>query len=155
MTGVIALIVALAVASAVGAGVRRRAGKVRSFPRTDDGDSSGTSPSAEILTEGDLGASLGERATLVQFSTEFCAYCGPTRELLQGITGEWPGVAFVEVDAAERMDLTRRLRVFSTPTVLVLRPNGSIAARSAGETLKGAGALQQAVRSVLEDGVRS
>ena len=91
----------------------------------------------------------------MQFSTEFCAYCGPARELLQEIAAEWPGVAFVEVDAAERMDLTRRLRVFSTPTVLVLRPNGSIAARSAGETLKGAGALQQAVRSVLEDGVRS
>jgi thiol-disulfide isomerase/thioredoxin len=147
------LIVALAVASAVGAVVRRRAGKVRSFPRTDNGDSSGPSPSAEILTEDDLGTSLGEMATLVQFSTEFCAYCGPTRELLKEIAAERPGVSFVEVDAAERMDLTRRLKVFSTPTVLVLRPNGTIAARSAGKPEKAA--LLQTVRSVLDDGVRS
>ncbi|HEX6449609.1 MAG TPA: thioredoxin family protein [Trebonia sp.] len=153
MTGVIALIVALAVASAVGAAVRHRAGKVRSFPRTDDGDSSSTSPSAEILTEGDLGASLGERATLVQFSTEFCAYCGPTRELLGEIAAERPGVRVVEVDAAGEMGLTKRLRVFSTPTVLVLRPNGTIAARAAGKPEKAA--LQQAVRSVLDEGVRS
>jgi len=153
VTGVIALIVALAVASVVGFAVRRRAGKVRSFPRTDNGDSVGTSPSAEILTGDDLGASLGERATLVQFSTEFCAYCGPTRELLKEIAAERPGVPFVEVDAAERMDLTRRLKVFSTPTVLVLRPNGTIAARSAGKPEKAA--LRQAVRSVLDDGVRS
>jgi thiol-disulfide isomerase/thioredoxin len=153
VTGVIALIVALAVATCVGVVVRRRAGKIKSFPRTDNGDSPGTSAPAEILTEGDLGASLGERGTLVQFSTEFCAYCGPTREMLKEISAERPGVAFVEVDAAERMDLTRRLKVFSTPTVLVLGPNGAIAARSAGQPQKAA--LLQAVRSVLEDGVRS
>jgi hypothetical protein len=147
------LIVALAAASAVGVAVRRRTGKIRSFPRTDNGDSSSTSPSAGVLTEADLGAPLGERATLVQFSTEFCAYCGPTRELLGEIAAERSGVAVVEVDAAEQMDLTRRLRVFSTPTVLVLRPNGTIAVRSAGKPEKAA--LQQAVRSVLEDGVRS
>ena len=89
----------------------------------------------------------------MQFSSEFCAFCGPTRELLKEIAAEWPGVAFVEVDAAERMDLTRRLKVFSTPTVLVLRPNQNIAARSAGKPDKAA--LQQAVRSVLDDGVRA
>lgn len=153
MTGVIALIAALAVASAVGVAMRRRAGKVRSFTGTDNGDSPGPPPSAGILAGADLGASLGETATLVQFSTEFCAYCGPARELLKEIAAEWPGVAFVEVDAAERMDLTRRLKVFSTPTVLVLRPDGTIAARSAGKPEKGA--LRQAVRSVLDDGVRS
>jgi thiol-disulfide isomerase/thioredoxin len=153
MAGVIVLIVALAAAAAVGAVVRLRAGKVRSFPRTDNGASPGTSPSVELLTADDLGASLGERATLVQFSTEFCAFCGPTRELLTEMAGERPGVALVEIDAAERMDLTRRLRVFSTPTVLVLRPDGAIAARSAGKPEKAA--LAESLGSVLDEGVRS
>ena len=85
-----------------------------------------------MLTAADLGAPLGQRATLVQFSTEFCTYCGPTRELLAEVASERDGVAFVEIDAADRMDLTRRLRVMSTPTVLVLgRMAPSSAARPA------------------------
>ncbi len=68
----------------------------------------------------DLGAPLGAQVTLVQFSSEVCAYCGPTRELLTEVAAERDGMAFVEIDAAARMDLTRRLHVLSTPTVLVL-----------------------------------
>jgi thiol-disulfide isomerase/thioredoxin len=153
VTGLIALLVALVGATAVGAAVRLRAGRVRSFSRTDDGDSPATSASVAFLTSDDLGASLGERATLVQFSTEFCAYCGPARTLLGELAAERPGVAFVEVDAAERMDLTKRLGVFSTPTVLVLDPDGAIAARSAGRPRKAD--LAESLRSVLDDGVRS
>lgn len=153
MTGIIVLIVALAIATAVGAAVRARAGKVRSFARTDNGDSPVPSPSTEFLTADDLGASLGERATLVLFSTEFCAYCRPARVVLGEIAGENPGVAVVEVDAAERMDLSRRLRVFSTPTVFVLSPEGAIAGRSSGKPQKAN--LVESVRSVLDDGVRS
>ncbi len=84
----------------------------------------------------DLGAPLGARATLVQFSTEVCAYCGPVRRLLTEVAAESDGVAFVEVDAAARMDLTRRLRVLSTPTVLVLDATGGIASRASGPVRK-------------------
>ena len=42
------------------------------------------------------------------------------------------GVTHIDVDAAERMDLVRRVRVNSTPTVLVLGPDGAIARRAAG-----------------------
>ncbi|MBO0803665.1 MAG: thioredoxin family protein [Nocardiopsaceae bacterium] len=122
--------------------MRLRGGRVRSFPPA--------SPSARALTASDLGASLGDRATLVQFVTEYCAYCGPTRELLGEIAAERPGVSVVEVDAAERMDLARRLRVFTTPTVFVLGPDGTIAARSAGKPEKGK--LAESVGSVMDDG---
>ena len=103
-----------------------------------------------MLTAADLGASLGERATLVQFSTEFCTYCGPTRELLAQVAGERPGVAFVEIDAADRMELTKRLRVMSTPTVLVLGADGVIERRSSGQPRKSE--LLAAVGAVLGDG---
>jgi hypothetical protein len=69
---------------------------------------------------------------LVQFSTEVCAFCGPTRELLTEVARERDGVAFVEIDAAQRMDLTRRLQVLATPTVLVLDALGGIASRASG-----------------------
>ena len=38
----------------------------------------------------------------------------------------------VEIDAADRLDLVRRLRINSTPTVLVLGPDGVIAQRATG-----------------------
>lgn len=149
MTGVIILIVALVVAGAVGAAMKARAGRIQSFDRTDQADSPETSTPVNVLTEGDLGAPLGRRATLVQFSTEYCAFCPQTRELLTELSEENPGVRFVEVDAAENMELTRRFKVFSTPTVLVLRPDGDVAARSAGRQQKAA--LSASLRSVLDD----
>ena len=42
------------------------------------------------------------------------------------------GVTHVEIDAAARLDLVRRLRINSTPTVLVLGPDGAIVRRAVG-----------------------
>jgi hypothetical protein len=47
------------------------------------------------------------------------------------------GVVHVEVDAADRLDLVRRLRINSTPTVLVLGPDGAIRSRAVGQPRKG------------------
>ena len=115
--------------SACGAGrdAFDRWAKPPSFPRP---------PLITVLTAADLGAPLGARGTLVQFSSEVCAYCGPTRELLAEVARDRDGLAFVEIDATERFDLTRRLRVFSTPTVLVLAADGSIAGRASGRPRK-------------------
>jgi hypothetical protein len=88
------------------------------------------------LSAEDLGAPLGAQVTLVQFSSAVCAYCGPTRELLAEVAGERDGVAFVEIDATARMDLTRRLHVLSTPTVLVLDALGGITSRASGPVRK-------------------
>ncbi len=95
-----------------------------------------SAPSGGALSAEDLGAPLGAQVTLVQFSSAVCAYCGPTRELLTEVASERDGVAFVEIDAAARMDLTRRLRVLSTPTVLVLDALGGIASRASGPLRK-------------------
>jgi thioredoxin-like negative regulator of GroEL len=137
--GLIAAVVVLAAASAAGFAVRLRQGRFRarrSSPspasRTDRAGSARAAPSGAVLTAADLGATLGERATLVQFSTGFCAYCGPVRELLSEVARAHEGVAFVEVDAARRPDLARRLRVRSTPTILVLAADGSVARRASG-----------------------
>ena len=125
--GLIALVAALAVASALGLVLRRRAGRFRAG-RTRGG----AGPRADVLTEADLGGPLGEQATLVQFSTAFCAPCRPTRQILGQVAGMVDGVSHVEVDAAERLDLARRLRINSTPTVLVLGPDGAVAKRAVG-----------------------
>jgi thiol-disulfide isomerase/thioredoxin len=159
VAGLIVLVVVLAAASAAGSVVRLRQGRFRArrsssgISRTGRADSAPAARDAgPMLTAADLGASLGERATLVQFSTEFCAYCGPTRELLAEVARSREGVAFVEVDAAQRLDLARRLNVLSTPTILVLAADGSIARRAAGKPRKSD--VLAAVGSVLDrDGI--
>ncbi len=121
--GLIALAAVLAVATLLGVVLRRRAGRF---------GPARPAAAAQTLTEDDLGAALGEQATLVQFSTEFCATCRPTARLLAQVAGSLDGVRHVEIDAADRLDLVRRLRISSTPTVLVLGPDGVIAQRATG-----------------------
>jgi thiol-disulfide isomerase/thioredoxin len=128
--GLIALAAALAVATALGVALRRRAGRFRAGPSRG---SAGAGGEHGVLTEADLGTRLGEQATLVQFSTAFCAPCRPTRQMLARVAGMAEGVAHVEIDAAARLDLVRRLHVTSTPTVLVLGPDGAVVQRAVGQ----------------------
>ncbi|HET9969408.1 MAG TPA: thioredoxin family protein [Streptosporangiaceae bacterium] len=121
--GVIALVAALAAASGLGLVMRRRASGIMK---------PAASPGPEVLTAEDLGGRLGRQATLVQFSTAFCAPCRPTRQLLAQVADMVDGVRHVDIDAAARLDLVRRLRISSTPTVLVLDQRGAIVKRASG-----------------------
>ena len=124
--GLIALAAALLAATLLGVAMRRRAGQFRP-------PSPGTpAKPAGALTEADLGAGLGRQATLVQFSTAFCAPCRPTRQILAQVADMVDGVTHVEIDAAARLDLVQRLRINSTPTVLVLDSDGAIVKRATG-----------------------
>ncbi|WP_230984801.1 thioredoxin family protein [Microbispora oryzae] len=88
------------------------------------------------VTGDDLGAELGERATLVQFSTAFCQPCRATRRILGEVAAMVPGVRHVEIDAEARLDLVRRFDVLRTPTVLVLDGSGDIVTRASGQPRK-------------------
>ena len=72
----------------------------------------------------------------MQFSSAFCAPCRGTRQVLGDVAGLVDGVAYVEIDAESRLDLVRRLNVLSTPTVLVLGPDGAIARQATGQPRK-------------------
>ena len=121
VTGVIVVLAVLGAASACGLALRRRGGRLVQ------------GRSGRALTEAELGRPLGRRATLVQFSTAFCAPCRATRVVLADVARMVDGVEHVEIDAESRLDLVRRLDIRRTPTVLVLRPDGSIARRASGQ----------------------
>ena len=78
------------------------------------------------------GAAAGERATLVQFSSAFCAPCRATRRVLGEIPGMVSGVTHVEIDAEHHLELVRRLGILRTPTTLVLGPDGHELSRASG-----------------------
>jgi thiol-disulfide isomerase/thioredoxin len=93
-------------------------------------------PDGETLTASDIGVELGERATLVQFSTVFCQPCRATRIVLGEVCGPLDGVAHVEIDAESHLELVRRLDIMRTPTVLVLDAAGRIVKRASGAPRK-------------------
>jgi thiol-disulfide isomerase/thioredoxin len=156
--GLIGLIAALVVATVIGLAWQRRSGRFRAAtpgqatplrpatsaaaaaaaaagteaaaPGTEAAAPDGSRP--DVLTEADLGDHLGRQATLVQFSTAFCAPCRPTRQILAQVAGMVDGVTHIDIDATTRLDLVRRLRINSTPTILVLGPDGAIVKRASG-----------------------
>ncbi|MER8188666.1 thioredoxin family protein [Kitasatospora sp. NPDC094015] len=123
MTGWVVCGVVLAVASGFGLWRAARDGRLRVRPK--DG--------AVRLSAVELGAELGERATLVQFSTAFCQPCRATRRVLAEVAAMVDGVAHVEVDAEQQLELVRRLEILRTPTVLVLDSTGRVVRRAAGQ----------------------
>jgi len=105
----------------------------RSGRRLTAGPAAAAAQSSAVLGPIDLGSPLGERATLVQFSTAFCQPCRATRRILSDVSGSVPGVTHVEIDAESHLDLVRRLDVRRTPTVLVLDAEGRIVRRASGQ----------------------
>ncbi|WP_185302175.1 TlpA family protein disulfide reductase [Streptomyces finlayi] len=102
---------------------------------------------ADRLDASRLGVELGERATLVQFSSAFCQPCRATRRTLVEVAGMVEGVAHVEIDAEAHLTLVRHLNITKTPTVLVLDADGRIVRRAAGQprTVDVVAALGQAM----------
>jgi thiol-disulfide isomerase/thioredoxin len=144
--GLIALLAAIVVALLGGAAWRQANGRMRA-PRAAPvlvgertlGTSAREVPPAapELrLTGEQIGSALGERATLVQFSSAFCAPCRATRRILADVADMTGGVEYVEIDAESRLDLVRRLNVLRTPTVLVLDADGGVVRRASGQPRK-------------------
>jgi thiol-disulfide isomerase/thioredoxin len=92
--------------------------------------------SSSLLADTSYDGQRGERATLLQFSSAFCAPCRATRRVLSDVAGVVPGVAHVEVDAEQHLDLVRRLGIARTPTTLVLDAAGREVTRASGPPRK-------------------
>jgi thiol-disulfide isomerase/thioredoxin len=72
------------------------------------------------------------RATLLQFSSAFCAPCRAVRRVSGEVADLLPGVRHVEVDAESHLDAVRALGIWRTPTLLVLDAEGRVVKRATG-----------------------
>lgn len=147
---VLILLAVLVAATAVGFLVRRNSGhfrgaprRARSRPHTQRAEVAAHEASSSVdidagMTIGpdDLPHPLGERATLLQFSSAFCAPCRATRRILADVAAVVPGVAHIDVDAEHHLDLVRRVGVLRTPTTLVLDATGREVTRATGAPTK-------------------
>ncbi|MGB8651721.1 MAG: thioredoxin family protein [Mycobacteriales bacterium] len=128
MTGVLVLLVALVATAGLAAWHRRRDGRLRVTRQVAADHRQDLRP---LLPQ-----APGQRATLLQFSSAFCAPCRATKRVLGEIAQVVPGVAHVEVDAEHHLDLVRRLGILKTPTTLVLDEHGREVVRASGQPRK-------------------
>ena len=120
MKSLLPIVIVLVLATAYGLWYQRSRGKV--VVKSDKG----------LITPAMIGAELGSRVTLVQFSSAFCSPCRATRMLLEDVTAEMNEVVYVEVDAEANLDLVRTVDIRSTPTTLFLDRNGHEVGRAMG-----------------------
>jgi thiol-disulfide isomerase/thioredoxin len=115
------LIILLVIASAYGFWYQRSRGKIKTV-----------ASNSQLITSAKIGAELGDKATLLQFSSAFCTPCRATRTLLSQVITDYPGINYIEVDAESNLELVRELNIKSTPTTLVLDANGAELSRAIG-----------------------
>lgn len=121
VNALIGLAVLLAVTVALGVFVQWRQGRPRRhIPH-------------EVVQPGRLGAdSLGETATLLQFSTELCSRCPGVHRTLAAVADGRDGVRHLDIDVTHRPDIAKHFHVLQTPTTLVLDADGVVQTRFGG-----------------------
>lgn len=133
--GLLVLVVVLLAATGFGLWRRFTDGRIRGVAPRRDPASPPHDPTP-VLSAAELGGALGDRATLVQFSTAFCQPCRATRRVLGEVAEQVSGVAHLEIDAEDHLDLVRRLDVMRTPTIFVLDSTGRVVRRAVGQPRK-------------------
>jgi thiol-disulfide isomerase/thioredoxin len=114
------VVVALAVAFAVGRLLTRRDGQLRSTP---------TSPSDALSADLDL---VAGQPAIVHFSADWCGPCGAVRRVVDEVCAELPGVSHVEIDLDANPTAARQLSVLSLPTTFIFDGDGRQRYRTSG-----------------------
>ena len=130
------LLAAVVLASAFGLLRVLRDGRFRGTRRLRQAAPPATADQTAVLPLEGIDHAPGERATLLQFSSAFCAPCRVTRRVLGEVASVVPGVAHIEVDAEQHLDVVRRLGIVRTPTTLVLDGSGREVSRASGAPRK-------------------
>ena len=121
MDGLFVVVIVLAAAAAFGIYRQRTEGKVKAIE-----------PSV-LPKPVDHGiGELGERGTILQFSSAFCQPCKAAKIISKDIANIVPGVKHIDVDAESNLDLVRKFNVMRTPTIFVLNKDGQVSAKISG-----------------------
>lgn len=75
---------------------------------------------------------LGKKATLLQFSTQYCGQCPGVARSLAQLEYRDGGLSHVEVDITERLDLAAHFSISQTPTIFILDSQGRVRSKISG-----------------------
>jgi thiol-disulfide isomerase/thioredoxin len=119
MNSPLLLLILLALATGIGFRLRATQGRIKQKKGLQ-------------ISSSEIGTSLGQRATVVQFSTSFCSSCRAAKVLISDEVSKQSDIKYVEIDAESNLELVRRLDIRSTPTTLFLDKKGIEIARAVG-----------------------
>ncbi len=119
MNSPLLLLILLALATGIGFRLRATQGRIKQKKGLQ-------------ISSSEIGTSVGERATVVQFSTSFCSSCRAAKVLISDEVSKQSGIKYVEIDAESNLELVRKLDIRSTPTTLFLDKKGFEIARAVG-----------------------
>ena len=122
MKSLLPTLIVLAIASTYGVWWKKSRGAIRT-----NKSEPGHRMNADLL-----GEDLGSRATMVQFSSAFCAPCKATHALLSQMVIAMDDVKHIHIDAESHLELVRELDIRSTPTTIFLNRKGIEVGRAAG-----------------------
>jgi thiol-disulfide isomerase/thioredoxin len=125
MNNILLLVLILLIALSLGFWLKVSQGSIKS-----------AKPHKNFASEFSKFGSLGNAATLIQFSTDFCANCPGSKRMMKEIATNTLGVKFIEIDAQNNIGLTKQLNVLSTPTILIVDSQGEELARVSGKPQK-------------------
>ncbi|BEL09109.1 thioredoxin family protein [Actinoplanes sichuanensis] len=126
--GIGAVVIVLVMGIAAGLWRRRSEGRLAVTPGASEDQRM-----KDVLER--LGVEPGS-ATLLQFSTAFCAPCRAVRRVSSEVAAMMPGARHVEVDAESHLDEVRELGIWRTPTLLILDAEGREVRRATGVPTK-------------------
>lgn len=75
---------------------------------------------------------LGKKATLLQFSTQYCGQCPGVARSLAQMEYRDGSLSHVEVDITDRIELAAHFSISQTPTIFILDNKGRIRSRISG-----------------------
>lgn len=121
LTAALAIVAALAVASAIGWMINRRSGTLRAS--NADTESRPDTSGLGLSTTG---------PTVLHFSAPWCGPCSAVRRVVDQVCADLPEVTHVEIDMDADPAAARRLSVLSLPTTFIFDADGHQRFRSAG-----------------------
>jgi thiol-disulfide isomerase/thioredoxin len=121
MDGFLVVVIVLALAGAFGIYRQQTEGKVKVVEPT----------AAPTRIDHGIGE-LGERGTILQFSSAFCQPCKAAKIISKDIANIVPGVKHIDIDAESNLELVRTFNVMRTPTIFVLNKDGQVSAKISG-----------------------
>ena len=127
-TSLVAPLLLLALAITLGAAFKLLQGKGRRVSSAEIIDLE----KLKATSNGLPATEYGKKATLVQFSTEYCGQCPGVRRTLAQLEYRMGGLGFVEVDITERLDVAAHFNINQTPTIFLLNQKGQLIYRIGG-----------------------
>lgn len=85
-----------------------------------------------FITKSEIGTDLGQRVTIVQFSSAFCSPCKATAAIISALIKDMSDVTYVQIQSEENLALIEKFDIKSTPTVIFFNSFGMEVGRATG-----------------------